>query len=87
MIDKATISPIQELMLEVLAARYRLGEEQWTFSRRFLAAANSLCIMRLVEWKESKDKQHIEVRLAPVGKKMMLHPDYVPPILKERSTK
>lgn len=81
---KDTLTPIQELMLEVLAARYRLGEERWTFNRRFFAAANALGTMRLVEWKHGIVEKTILVWLTPAGKKLMLSDTYVPPILQKK---
>lgn len=43
------LTPSEELMMEVLAARYRLGETLWTFPTKMRAIANRLAEKGLID--------------------------------------
>jgi len=49
--DAWDLPPTQSLVLEVLTARARLGEDHWTFSTRHRAALEALAERGLVHWK------------------------------------
>jgi hypothetical protein len=74
------LTPTEELMLEVLAGRWRLGEQMWTFSSRMKRCANSLADRGLVGWKGGIVEKTILVWLTDSGRAACLSPDYVPPI-------
>lgn len=59
--------PSEWLMLEVLAARYRLGEKAWTFPARCSALATGLEARGLVGWKNGIVEGSILVHLTPAG--------------------
>src|SRR5882757_2966065 len=44
MVDVDKLPPTQQLVLDVLAARYRLGETMWTFSTNCQSAINALVV-------------------------------------------
>lgn len=44
-------TPTQELILDLLGARWRLGEEVWTLDRRVLQQVRALEQQGLIEWK------------------------------------
>jgi len=45
------MTPTEELILEVLTARIRLGETCWTFDSKFTRQARALEGLGLVTWK------------------------------------
>lgn len=77
-------TPTEELMMEVLAARYRLGENLWTFPTRsaFVKAANGLAGKGMVWWKHGVAQGTIQVFLTDEGKKNVLLEGYVSPLEK-----
>ncbi len=54
-------TPTQELVLEVLVARYRLGEPCWTFTSRVMHAVESLENRGFVTWKSASVENAILV--------------------------
>lgn len=78
---KTTFTATEDLFLEVLTARYRLGERLWTFEARHKKTARSLEEQGLVWWKSGIVERTIMVGLTDLGKKELLSADYVPPIL------
>lgn len=78
------LTPTQELIMEVLAARTRLGEHFWTFGRRpaIVMAAKQLESVGLVFLRSGQVERTFQAGLTESGKKMVLHDPYVPPILR-----
>lgn len=65
--DHDRLPPTQYLMMEVLAARYRLGERAWTFPNSCRRAAQALTDASFVWWKSAVTEGHIQVFLTAVG--------------------
>ncbi|MFG1846741.1 hypothetical protein [Micromonospora carbonacea] len=82
MIDTDTLPPTQWLILEVLAARHRLGEPCWTFPSRpsIRTAVAALNVAGLVVWKSSPAPRAVQVWLTEEGRSAALDASYVPPI-------
>lgn len=76
--------PAELLILEVLAARYRLGEKVWTFDTIYEETIYSLAEKGLVGEEHGITPRARLVWLTDEGKKMVLNPTYVPPILREQ---
>jgi len=72
--------------MEVLAARYRCGENVWTFSTRCRNIAKALEDRRLVWWKSGIVENTIIVGLTDEGKKAFLSDNYTPPILRTKKS-
>lgn len=78
------LTPTQELMMEVLLARHRLGEHWWTFtsSAANRVAASWLKRKGLVSIAGGQTARTFRVSLSEEGKDL-LDEDYVPPILRK----
>lgn len=78
------MTPTEELVLEVLTARVRLGEQLWTYSTRFTPAVRSLEEAGWVGWKSGIVENTILVWPTPqlLEDASWFSPTYVPPILK-----
>lgn len=74
------MTPSEELMLEVLAARYRLGEVCWTFGSNHSRTAKRLETAGLVFWKFGIVEKTIRVWLTEDGKKAAMDPAYKRPL-------
>ncbi|MER7331784.1 MULTISPECIES: hypothetical protein [unclassified Micromonospora] len=80
-IDVDSLPPTQYLMLEVLAARHRLGEALWTFPSgpAYRKAADYLAQLGLVGWKSGVAPKTIQVWFTDVGRAAALDGDYLSP--------
>lgn len=80
-VDVDRLTPMQSLLMEVLAARYRLGETHWTFADRCMPAARRLEEKGLVTTRSSPAPCSFEARLTDAGRVVAMPPDsgYVPP--------
>ena len=67
--------------MEVLAARARLGETEWSFATRNLGAITALSKVGLVTWRSHVIAGHVYVALTETGRAEYLGSTYVPPIL------
>lgn len=65
--------------MEVLAARYRLGEHLWTFPSRHKKALRSLASKGLVETLSGVTENTVQAILTERGKSSWLSDTYVPP--------
>lgn len=74
------LPPTQYLLIEVLAARYRLGETYWTFPTRCLPTARQLEAAGLVTTRPAGTHGNFEAQLTDVGVAQALSPTHVPPI-------
>lgn len=78
-VDVDALPPTQYLILEVLAARYRMGEHHWTFPDRCAPAARALEQAGLV-WLRSGPAPHaFEARFTDAGRVACLSGEYVSP--------
>ncbi|AEL97739.1 helix-turn-helix DNA binding domain protein [Mycobacterium phage IkeLoa] len=76
------LTPTQELVLEVLAARHRLGEQFWTFPNRraIRKASRELAEAGLVWCDTAPTPGSFRVGLTEQGKLACIDPGYVPPV-------
>lgn len=70
----------QYLVLDVLAARHRLGEHSWTFPTAAGPAVDALIGLGLVAGKAGFLPKTLLVWLTDAGRAAVLSTDYVPPI-------
>jgi hypothetical protein len=80
-VDVDGLPPMQQMMLDVLAARYRTGERLWTFPARpaYTRTAHSLGRLGLVGAKSGVAPKTIQVWLTDAGKAAVLTPGWVNP--------
>lgn len=76
------LPPVQSLVLEVLAARYRLGENSWTFSTRHRPALEGLAERGLVSWKHGVMPRTCLAFLTDEGRSALLSTRYRSPAVK-----
>lgn len=74
-----TLTPTEELVMEVLAARYRNGEKLWTFRTRERHALESLAKRGLVETMHGIVEGTIRASLTQAGRSAMLSETYKSP--------
>jgi hypothetical protein len=76
-----SLPPTAYLIMEVLAARYRLGETWWTFPRKtgIRTAADSLEALGFVTVFSGITQGTFRIALTPYGIQSVLSPTYVPP--------
>lgn len=72
------MTPTEELILEVLAARYRTGESLWTFDTRHRSALKRLEERGLVTVRAGPTP-HLQVRLTEAGRQECLMEGWRPP--------
>lgn len=76
------LTPMQELVVEVLGARYRLGEHVWTLSSRVRPTLKALAAMGYLGYKSGIVEGTCLAWLTPEGVAKTLDASYVPPILR-----
>lgn len=76
--EEFKLTPTEHLVLESLTARYRLGENSWTFVATANKALISLEEKGLVNWKSSSIENHSLVWFTNKGKALMLARKYTP---------
>lgn len=79
------LTPKEDLMLEALLARHRLGEHLWTFESRHRSTAESLAQKGLAGWKSGIVEKTIMVWMTDEARELYLSVSYVPPILRGRA--
>ena len=79
---KIILTPSEDLMIEALIARARLGENLWTFDSRHKATAEKLAAKGLVYWKHGVEDKTVMVFLTGKAKKEWLTYKYVPPLVR-----
>jgi hypothetical protein len=79
-VDTATLTPTQELCLEVLAGRYRLGEQIWTFRSRTAPALAQLEELGLVYLMHGVVDGTVRAGLTEAGRDAILSSTYTPPL-------
>ena len=85
-VDTDNLPLTQELVMEVLAARYRLGEQIWPFSRTARLALAALEDLGLVGYKSGIVERTYNAWLTDEGKTAVLSPTYVPPLAEDASS-
>jgi len=78
-----SVTPTQDLVMELLVARHRLGHNIWTLTanppvKRALVALEDL---NLVNWKHGVVEQTYLAWLTDFGRETWMLPGYVAPIL------
>jgi hypothetical protein len=73
-------TPTEHLVLEVLAARHRLGEACWTFPSSVAPAATRLAGRGLVTWKHASIEKHILIWFTEKGRAEALSTTYASPL-------
>jgi len=85
-----SLTPSEDLVLEVLAGRYRTGESFWTFKTIHNKAIDSLLAKNLVWTMHGVVEKTIRVGLTDEGKTACLSDSYTAPaeivIVKRRAT-
>jgi hypothetical protein len=79
--DDADLTPSEDLLVDVLIARLRLGEAFWTFSNRHRPTAKSLEGKGLVSMDSGSSPGAFRVFPTPALKERWMQGTYVPPIL------
>lgn len=75
------LTPMQQLVLEVLGARYRLGHELWTFTMNdaLPKALKALEAGGYATKMPGIAQGTVRASLTDAGKRLVLDPGYVPP--------
>lgn len=81
------LTPTEDLCLEVLIARYRLGEPCWTFESRHKPALHKLQSRGLVTVMHGIVENTCRASLTEEGKKEYLSGSYEAPVIKELKKK
>lgn len=71
-------TPTEMLVLETLTARYRLGENVWTFTSKVNKTLGSLETKGVVNWKSAPVENHSLAWFTSEGKALMLRNSYAP---------
>lgn len=75
------LTPTEDLLMDVLAARYRLGENLWTFDSRTRKAAESLEAKGLVNTMHGIVEKTYRASLTEAGKELFLSATYSAPAM------
>jgi DNA-binding MarR family transcriptional regulator len=75
----ADLPPTEYLILEVLAARVRLGERMWTFPAKVKPALDSLQKRGLIWTRSAPTPRDYQAYLTDAGKREAFGEDYSPP--------
>ncbi|AEV86711.1 hypothetical protein ACWT_5694 [Actinoplanes sp. SE50] len=73
------LPPTQQLILDVLAARYRLGEQVWPLHTTVQKPLRELADRGLVTLLNGIVEKSIRARLTDAGQALTLHEQYQPP--------
>ena len=75
--DVSSLPPVQQMILDVLGARFRLGENCWTFSTRLGPALSKLEGHGLIGYKSGvTEKTYLASGLTDIGRDEVLMEDY-----------
>lgn len=80
---EAMLTAMENLMLEVLIARYRLGHESWSFDPTMAKQVSTLAKKGYVKELSRKRGEYLHVKLTDEAIAFELGHDYVPPIAKD----
>lgn len=79
MTDTKPLTPTEDLILGVLAARYRLGETLWTFTSKVERSVESLAARGMVVAMSGVTEKTCRAYLTDEGKAYVLSATYRPP--------
>ena len=82
--DIGALSPTEYLIMDVLAARARLGETCWTFPSRLRPVIESLARCGLLWWKPGIVERTVLAFLTDAGRTAVLSDTYTTPAEAER---
>lgn len=77
------LTPAENLALEVVAARFRLGHQGWNFDSRHSEALYGLQEKGYIIVQPTDDPRVITAYLTQAGVDAYITPDYIPPIVKQ----
>lgn len=80
-VAEIALTPTEDLVVEVLVARHRLGESHWTFDARHKRAIESLDSKGLVVPMSGTIERTVRAYLTIEGVTRYVSPRYVPPVL------
>jgi hypothetical protein len=80
---ETTLTPTEDLLVEVLAARHRTGETVWTFATTHARTVRTLADKGLVAWKSGVLENTILAWLTDAGRAYALDEGYAPPASRE----
>jgi hypothetical protein len=80
-IDTSDLPPLQYAVMEILAARYRLGHEVWTLDAKVYNTLRVLADKGLIGYQSGIVYKSYLAWLTDAGKDASLMDNYVPPIL------
>jgi hypothetical protein len=83
-VDVDSLPPTEYLVMDVLAARARLGETYWTFPSRLRPAMRSLADRGLLWWQPGNVPHTIQAFLTGEGRAAVLYEGYTDPVAAER---
>ena len=78
-VDVDALPPAEYLILEVPAARWRLGERTWTFPIRLPASLDALQARGLMWWERASVPRAGRASLTDTGRAAVLRDSYIPP--------
>ncbi len=78
-------TPTEDLLLELLAARHRCGEQVWTLDSRHRRTAERLEARDLVVLMHGLTEHTFRAALSGEGRAVYMIADYVPPVLREKA--
>lgn len=73
------ITPTEYLVMEVLVARWRLGEISWPFPNFVLPALRRLQDRGMIDYQSNVVEKTQRAWMTQAGMDLVLHPDYIPP--------
>lgn len=82
--DVDSLPPVEYLVMDVLAARARLGETYWTFPSRLRPAMRSLASRGLLWWQPGNVPRTVKAFLTEEGRAAVLYEGYTDPVAAER---
>lgn len=83
-VDIDSLPPVEYLVMDVLAARARLGETCWTFPSRLRPAMRSLADRGLLWWQPGNLPHTIRAFLTGEGRGAVLYEGYTDPVMTAR---
>lgn len=85
--DSRSLTPTEDLIMEVLSARWRLGERMWTFDSRQKGAIDKLVTKGFVNPMHGMVQNTVRASLTDKGRKLYVTESYVPPVFKKVKSK
>jgi len=85
--DVDALPPTQYLVLEVLAARHRLGENLWPFRSTLAPALRRLEQLGLVWTMHGSVENTVRAGLTEAGRDAVLSSTYIPPVFRPSGTR